>query len=66
MTLSARDVGKRFVAPSGREVRFVGKQGQQFLFVYVDDPCDGLALSEKNLFLLERLKKRKSKSGVTG
>jgi hypothetical protein len=65
MNLSERDAGKRFVAPSGREVEFIGKQGQQFLFVYVDDPCDGLALSDKNLFLLERPKKQKAKSEVT-
>lgn len=50
MKLSPRDVGKRFVAPSGREVEL---RAVTYVFVYVDDPYDGMTLSSEGLMILE-------------
>jgi hypothetical protein len=56
MNLSKRDQGKQFVAPSGRRVEFVAQQSDdRYVFVYVDDRDDGLALSQDGLRILERV-----------
>jgi hypothetical protein len=55
MTLGKRDIRRRFVAPSGREVELVAAYTDRFMFVYVDDRQDGLALSREGLKILERV-----------
>ncbi|MEI7296632.1 hypothetical protein WCQ02_31200 [Paraburkholderia tropica] len=55
MNLEKRDVGKRFLAPSGRQVELVSVLADRFMFVYVDDDEDGLALSREGLKILERV-----------
>lgn len=50
MKLSQRDVGKHFTAPSGREVELVAIT---YVFVYLDDPHDGMTLSHEGLLILE-------------
>jgi hypothetical protein len=54
MTLRKGDAGKVFIAPSGRRVLFVQEKLGVFMFVYQDDPTDGLALSPEALHILER------------
>lgn len=54
--LGKRDAGTQFIAPSGRHVEFVVKRDGTFLFAYLDDPTDGLALSLEGLRLLEPAK----------
>ena len=54
MNLGKRDIGRRFVAPSGRHVELVGAFTDRFMFVYVDDREEGLALSLEGLKILER------------
>jgi hypothetical protein len=53
MTLCSRDVGKRFVAPSGREVEFVGERNERFIFAYVDEPGEYLAFAADGLRILD-------------
>jgi len=56
MNLSKRDQGKQFVAPSGRRVEFVAQPSEdRYVFVYVDDRDDGLALSQEGLWILDRV-----------
>ncbi|MFP3733106.1 hypothetical protein SB690_20310, partial [Bacillus sp. SIMBA_006] len=55
MNLGKRDIGRRFIAPSGREVELVGVMSTRFMFVYVDDREDGLVLSLEGLKILERV-----------
>lgn len=54
MNLRKNDVGKVFVAPSGRHVEFVTEKAGSFVFHYLDDPSDGLSLSLDGLRILER------------
>jgi hypothetical protein len=56
MTLTKRDVGKRFTAPSGEEVRFIKIEGDMYHFENVRDKGDGLILPADQLFILERVK----------
>lgn len=53
MNLRKCDAGKVFVAPSGRTVTFVEERDGSFLFVYEDDPFDGLVLSPDGLRILD-------------
>ena len=54
MNLRNRDAGKVFVAPSGRRVEFIAESRGAYLFQYLDDPSDGLALSADGLRILEK------------
>jgi hypothetical protein len=54
MNLRKCDAGKAFMTPSGRRAVFVKEQGGVYMFVYEDDPTDGLALSPESLRILER------------
>ena len=54
MTLRKCDAGKVFIAPSGRRVSFVQEKRGVYMFVYQDDPNDGLALTPEALRILER------------
>jgi hypothetical protein len=54
MNLRKKDAGKVFVAPSGRRVGFIGEKSGAFLFRYLDDPSDGLALSAESLRILDK------------
>jgi hypothetical protein len=53
MNLRESDVGKRFVAPSGRLVTFESKRNDTYFFMYEDDPTDGVALSQDALRILD-------------
>lgn len=53
MNLGKRDVGRQFIAPSGRRIEFEGVHGDRFMFVYVDDRQEGLAFSGEGLRILE-------------
>lgn len=57
MTLTKRDVGKRFIAPSGREVRFMKIENDMYHFKSTEDRGDGLILPADQLFILERVKR---------
>lgn len=50
MKLSQRDVGRHFIAPSGREVEL---KAVTYVFVYLDDPYDGMTLSHEGLVILD-------------
>jgi len=54
MNLRKCDAGKVFIAPSGRLVSFEAEKGGVYMFTYLDDPTDGLALSFDGLRILER------------
>ncbi len=54
MNLRKQDAGKVFVAPAGRRVGFIGEKSGAFLFRYLDDPSDGLALSAESLRILDK------------
>ena len=56
MTLTKRDVGKRFTAPSGEEVRFIKIEDGMYHFESTQDEGDGLILPADRLFILERVK----------
>ncbi|MDR6381800.1 hypothetical protein [Paraburkholderia caribensis] len=65
MNLTKRDEGKVFVAPSRRRIVFEHERGGRYLFVYEDDPSEGLALSLDGLKILER-PTRDGRSNSTG
>jgi hypothetical protein len=54
MNLKRGGKGVVFVAPSRRRVVFDREADGQYVFVYEDDPSEGLALSEEGLKILER------------
>lgn len=54
MNLRKGDAGKAYMTPSGRRAVFVKEQDGAYMFVYEDDPTDGLALSREGLRILER------------
>lgn len=59
MNLGSKDVGKRFIAPSGREVEYVGERGDRFVFAYVNEPGECLALSADGLRILDEAPRAK-------
>ncbi|APR40005.1 hypothetical protein [Paraburkholderia sp. SOS3] len=54
MKLKQGDKGTVFVAPSQRRVVFDHEHRGRYVFIYEDDPDDGLALSAEGLKILER------------
>jgi hypothetical protein len=63
MNLGKRDVGRQFIAPSGRRIEFEGVHGNRFMFVYVDDREEGLALSGEGLRILEQAPATRASGG---
>lgn len=57
MTLTKRDVGKRFIAPSGEEIRLVKIDVDLYHFESTEIIGTGLVLSAERLFILERVKR---------
>ena len=52
MNLRKSDLGRKFVAPSGRVVELISVRDGLYHFRYLDDPTDGLALKQETLQIL--------------